>query len=175
MTVRYGYIIPILENLEIESQSKNNLPKVTHYVGSRTCIHAHVWLINTMLSHLTGVFVEGSLCGGCSATHFQEHIVRIRTPTASELSRYLVTQFIVTFPSYPLVWPNVQVLIKGIWAVIIYTTFTSFLWKNTADPLLSSSSIRQEAGHTVTEPVNHTDKTTLQEGAENQDRRIPSP
>lgn len=42
MTVRYGYIIPILENLEIESQSRNNLPKVTYYVGSRTCIHAHV-------------------------------------------------------------------------------------------------------------------------------------
>lgn len=142
--MRYGYIIPILENLEIESQSKNHLPKVTYYVGSRTCIHAHV--CPTHQQH--ALPFNRSICGGCSATHFQEHIGRIRTPTASELSRYLVTQFIGTFPSFPLGWPNIQVLIKEIWSVVIYYCFYIIsleknCWSSTLIPFHQARSLTQ--------------------------------
>lgn len=119
-------------------------------------------LINNMLSHLTGVSVEGSLCGGCSATHFQEHIGRIRTLTASELSRYVVTQFIGTFPSFPLVWPNIQVLIKEIWAVVIYYCFYIIsleknCWSSTLIPFHQARSLTVSLSPS-------TDKTILQEG-----------
>lgn len=61
-TVRYDSTISILENREIESQGRNNLPKVKDYVGNKTCIHAHVCLTlqhQDTLSYISicGVFI----------------------------------------------------------------------------------------------------------------------
>lgn len=114
------------------------------------------WLMNTMLPHLTWVFVNRSLCAECSAIRFHEYIFRIRRPISSELSRvpgHSVHRHIPKLATSVGKCPGSH---QGNMSSSNLCKFASFLWKKTAG-LYSLPFPSGKKTDTVTEP-----KSTIQ-------------